>query len=106
MSRNNIWVHLTLALTLILIAAFAGGVRHWKKTWQRSSQTASRPERTPADQKSEANEPGDSDNAEVLVRFRSGTTRETNDRITAQLHDEAEARIHPVDGLDVNEDDE
>ena len=106
MSRNNIWVHLTIALALILIAAFAGGVRHWKKTWQRSSQTASRPERTPADQKSEANEPDDSDKAEVLVRFRSGTTRETIDRITAQFNDEVEDRIESVDGLDVIEDED
>src|SRR6266550_7160025 len=106
MSRNNIWVHVTIALALVLIAALAGGVRHWKKELQRSSQTASRPDRIPEAQKGESSKQDDSDKAEVLVRFRSGTTRETIDRITAQFNDEVEDRIESVDGLDVIEDED
>jgi len=106
MSRNNIWVHVTIALALVLIAALAGGVRHWKRALQRPSQTASRSERMPAVQESEPNEQDDSDKAEVLVRFRSGTTRETIERITAQFNDEVEDRIESVDGLDVIEDED
>src|SRR6266576_3799802 len=101
MSRNNIWVHVTIALALVLIAALAGGVRHWKKALQRSSQTASRPERRPEAQESEPRAQDDADKAEVLVRFRSGTSLETIDRITAQFNDEVEDRIESVDGLDV-----
>ena len=106
MSRNNIWVHVTIALALVLIAALAGGVRHWKKTLQRSDQSVSRQERKPDDRESETNEQTDTGNAEVLVRFRPGTTRETIDRLTAQFNDEVEDRIESVDGLDVIEDED
>src|SRR5207253_247526 len=51
-------------------------------------------------------EPDDSAKAEVLVRFRAGTTRETIDRITAQFNDEVEDRIESVEGLDVIEDED
>jgi len=106
MTRNNIWVHLTIALALVLIAAFAGGVRHWKKASRNASQVASHPERKPDDPQLNANEPDDAENAEVLVRFRSGTTRETIDRITSQFNDDVEDRIESVDGLDVIEDED
>jgi subtilisin family serine protease len=106
MSRNNIWAHLSIALALILIAAFAGGVRHWEKTSQRPSQQASHPELKPDDRESKANEQDNTDKAEVLVRFRSGTTQETINRITARFNDEVEDRIESVDGLDVIEDED
>lgn len=105
MSRN-IWPHLSIALTLILIAAFAGGVRRWRKHLQPSNQQASEPQRESdqEDAQSDADQQEDTDKAEVLVRFRSGTTRETINRITAQFNDEVEDRIESVDGLDVIED--
>jgi hypothetical protein len=106
MSRNNIWVHLTIALTLILIAAFAGGVRHWRRTLKRSSQTASRPQSKSDERQSTTQESDEKDKVEVLVRFRPGTTRETIDRITAQFNDEVEDRIESVAGLDVIEDED
>jgi subtilisin family serine protease len=103
MSRNNIWIHVTIALALILIAALAGGVRHWQKASRKASQLASHPERMPGAQKSEPIEQDDSNRAEVLVRFRPGTPREAIDRITAQFNDEVEDRIESVAGLDVIE---
>jgi subtilisin family serine protease len=106
MSRNNIWVHVTIALALILIAAFAGGVRHWKRTLKRSSQTASRPQSKSDERQSTTQGPDEKDKVEVLVRFRPGTTRETIDRITAQFNDEVEDRIESVAGLDVIEDED
>jgi thermitase len=106
MSRNNIWVHVTVALALILIAALAGGVRHWKKTLQRSDRVISGPEQKPDDRESKTSAEADTGNAEVLVRFRPGTTRETIDHLTAQFNDEVEDRIESVDGLDVIEDED
>ena len=106
MSRNNIWAHLTIALALILIAAFAGGVRHWQGRLHRSNQVASRPEPKPVDQESTANEEVDTNKAEVLVRFRPATTLETIARITARFNDKVEDRIESVDGLDVIEDED
>jgi subtilisin family serine protease len=106
MSRNNIWVHLTIALALILIAAFAGGVRHWQRTTHRSSQIISSPQRTSDPTQTSSTSDDDRELAEVLVRFRPGTTRETIERITANLNDEVEDRIEAVDGLEVIEDED
>ena len=33
MNRNNFFIHLALALVLILVAAFAGQLSRWKKQW-------------------------------------------------------------------------
>jgi thermitase len=101
MSRNNIWVHVTIALALILIAAFAGGVRHWKKAMERSSQLVPYPKQQPDDRENKADDEDDANKVEVLVRFRAGTTREIIDRITREFNDEVEDRIESVDGLDV-----
>jgi subtilisin family serine protease len=109
MSRNNIWAHLAIALALVLIAAFAGGVRRWQKGLQRSSQLASHPQPESDqgnDKKNKTNEQRTADQADVLVRFRPGTTRETINRITAQFNDKVEDRIESVDGLDVIEDED
>jgi hypothetical protein len=106
MMRNNIGVHLTIALALILIAALAGGVRKWKKATERPRQLVSHPVQSTDDQESKSGEEDDTDKVEVLVRFRAGTTREIIDRITKQFHDEVEDRIESVDGLDVIEDED
>jgi subtilisin family serine protease len=108
MSRNNIWISVAIALVLILIAAFAGGVRRWQKGLPHSSQSAPQPQPESdqsADQESDADDQN-ADKTEVLVRFRSGTTQETIKRITAQFNDEVEDRIESVDGLDVIEDED
>ena len=105
MSRNNIWVHLSIALALILVAALAGGVRQLKKTIERSHGQVSAPASKPDDQESNSDD-DDKDKVEVLVRFRAGTTREIINRITSQFHDEVEDRIESVEGLDVIEDED
>jgi thermitase len=103
MSRNNIWAHLTIALVLVLIAAFAGGLRKW-------SRQPKPVQSNPAESQENGEAPAETEtlikNAEVLVRFRSGTTAEAINRITAQLNDEIEDRIESVDGLDVIEDED
>lgn len=108
MSRNNIWAHLAIALVLVLIAAFAGGLRKWHR----------RPQPTPRNpaESQKGGEPTaeteDGENqelnrkSEVLVRFRSGTPQETINHITAQLNDEIEDRIESVAGLEVIEDED
>ena len=103
MSRNNIWVHLTIALALVLIAALAGGVRNWKRPRQ-SPVSRIQPNSDKRANSSDQQDP--KDKVEVLVRFRPGTTRETIERITAQFNDEVEDRIESVDGLDVIEDED
>src|ERR1700675_2673476 len=103
MSRNNIWIHISIALVLILIAAFAGGIR--KRLVVRRLVPS-----VPADQnrnissRAQDNEGGK--HAEVLVRFRSGTTQNVIKRITSQFNDLVVDRIEAVDGLEVIEDED
>jgi hypothetical protein len=91
MSRNNIWVHVTIALALILVAAFAGGVRRLRRTKVTHREQVARPELRSDQQQTKTN---DGVKAEVLVRFRPGTRRETIDRITAQFNDTVEDRLN------------
>jgi thermitase len=107
MSRNNIWAHLAIAMALILIAAFAGGVRKWQKGFHRTGQPAVSPQtESGRDQEDDTSEDDDGEKVEVLVRFRAGTTPEAINRITTQLNDEVEDRIESVAGLDVIEDED
>ena len=104
MSRN-LWLNLSLALALILIAAFAGRLHKWR--WPRSSQQISHPSR---EHEATATDPGsdesDSSKTEILVRFRPNVPRDAIERITARLNDEVEDRIEAVDGLEVIEDED
>ena len=107
MNRNNIWIHLTIALALILMAAFAGGVRKLYRDSKRASALASHSQRDyerEPDRESVAEE--NAEKAEVLVRFRSGVTADAIERIVQRLNDEVEDRIESVDGLDIIEDED
>lgn len=107
MSRNNIWVHLTIALVLVLVAAFAGQVRKWQKNLKPAPQSSQ--------SQQERNEvPGDGDEtdqqsatkAEVLVRFRAGVSQNAIESITQRFNDQIEDQIESVAGLEVIEDED
>jgi subtilisin family serine protease len=103
MSRN-LWLNISIAAALILIAAFAGQLHKWRKN--RPARTASDTSR-PLD----AGSDGDADDAgslrtEILVRFKPGITRQAIDAITSRLNDDVEDRIEAVEGLSVIEDED
>jgi len=103
--RKNIWAHLAIALVLVLVAAFAGQVHRWQKQWKTAPPSQSAQRGTDEDSDDESTGSDDSaQHAEVIVRFRLGTTRDAIEKITAQLNDEIEDRIESVDGLDIIED--
>lgn len=107
LSRNNIWAHLSIALVLVLIAAFAGGLRKWHRRPGpvQVNPAASQKDRQPVvEVKDDANQ--NLLKSEVLVRFRPGVTREVITRIMSQFNDRVEDRIESVDGLDVVEDED
>ncbi len=107
MSRNNIWVHLTLALVLVLIAAFAGQVRKWQKTLRPSQQTSpSSQDRSDSSDDSDQTDQQSGAKAEILVRFRAGVTQHTIESITQRLNDQIEDQIESVAGLEVIEDED
>jgi subtilisin family serine protease len=107
MNRNNFFIHLALALVLILVAAFAGQLSRWRKEWK------SRVHIVPT---AEKKQPATSDeialsetrsfgSPEVLVKFKSGVSDEAIEALTARLHDRVEDRIEnagveAIDDLD------
>lgn len=99
MNRQNFLGHLMLALALIALAAFAGQMRRLQ---HRSSAVLRGDRHT-------TNAPRQLQplvNAEVLVRFRPGTSVDSMRKIAASLHDRLEDEIEAVDGLAVIEDED
>ncbi|MGQ0760787.1 MAG: S8 family peptidase [Acidobacteriota bacterium] len=103
MSRN-LWLNISIAAALILIAAFAGQLHKWQKNRPaRQASDTSRPLDAATD--------GDADEAgslrtEILVRFKPGITRQAIDVITQRMNDDVEDRIEAVEGLSVIEDED
>ncbi|MGZ5435307.1 MAG: S8 family peptidase [Pyrinomonadaceae bacterium] len=103
MSRN-LWLNISIAAALILIAAFAGQLHKWRKNRPaRQASDTSRPLDAATD--------GDADDAvalrtEILVRFKPGITRQAIETITTRMNDDVEDRIEAVEGLSVIEDED
>jgi len=106
MNRNNFFIHLALALVLILVAAFAGQLSRWRKEWK------SHIGPVPATDKKKAttaedvalSETRSFGRPEVLVKFKSGVSQAAIDELTARLHDRVEDRIENVEGLEAIDD--
>jgi len=105
MNRRNYALHLTLAGGLILLAAVAGQVSRWEWTPEARAPRVRVEERVkePRDnvaQFSDEDEVGELlGEAEVLVRFRPGTSRERIEQIAGGLNDGVEDEVEAVDGL-------
>lgn len=100
MNRNNFFIHLALALVLVLVAAFAGQLSRWRKQWKNQVRIV------PATEKkvpvtSEEIALGETRNfgrPEVLVKFKSGVSSEAIDALTARLGDRVEDRLENAEG--------
>jgi thermitase len=102
MNRNNFLPHVALALVLILVAAFAGQVRNWRRHWRvkrEVSHISSQIKQPPAEIRS-------AKHAEIFVRFRAEVSEETIETITARLHDTIEDETESVAGLNLIEDED
>ncbi len=96
MNRHNFLGHLALAVTIILVAAFAGQLRRWERhrgATIRENRDVARTLDTRTEPVSVRREP------EVLVRFRAGTSEATIKELTAQRNDNVEDEIESVRGL-------
>lgn len=98
MNRQNFLGHLALALTVILVAAFAGQLSRWER--QRGRNGVSRkhakdniPPQTYAEGMKDAR------GAEVLVRFRADVDETMKNRLASSLNDRVEDNIESVNGL-------
>ena len=110
MNRQNFWGHLALALTLVVLAAFAGQIRRWHK-WQ-TPETHTRFEYVEEVRESDGEEAEiteaaeESIEGEVLVRFRPGTTLERIKALALRNNDRFEDEYESVSGLVALEDED
>ena len=100
MNRQNFYGHLALALAVIMVAAFVGQMRRVQQQWHDAppapsvEQSVEPSDEVAGDADTDAEEASD---AEVIVRFRPGTTKEAVNRLTAQLNDRVEDRFEFID---------
>jgi subtilisin family serine protease len=113
MNRHKFTVHLALAAALVLLAAIVGQVQRWD--WQREPAPAYAPvqvapaeqdgaDSAEAEEGSAAEEEDGPAHAEVLVRFKPGTSEDRIQADAARLHDRVEDEIESVEGLVAVED--
>src|SRR5215203_1083488 len=96
MNRNNIWIHICIAVVLITMAAVWGQIRRWQSnnvnlTTEKSSKIAPKPV-APKRSNSEK-EP------EVLVKFRPGVNIADIKKLVEKNNDRIEDEIETVKGL-------
>lgn len=94
MNRNNIWIHLCIAVVLITMAAVWGQIRRWQMNPANHAPVVQKPSK-PVSVKRSSNDR----EAEVLVRFRPGVSIENVKRIASRNNDEVEDAIESVGGL-------
>jgi subtilisin family serine protease len=101
MNRQNFLGHLALALTLIVLAGFAGQIRRWqnKTRVERATSRIAKFEKDYAKQRAAVARTSYADEAEVLVRFRSGTTIERIKSLILRNNDRLEDEYENVTGL-------
>ncbi|MDT4895576.1 MAG: hypothetical protein QOH25_653 [Acidobacteriota bacterium] len=108
MNRQNFLGHLALALTLILLAGFAGQIRRWQTeryTRVNLELSARHGERAGISEESEITEE-ETRGGEVLVRFRPGTTLESIKALAVKNNDRFEDEYESVNGLVALEDED
>ena len=104
MNRNNFFIHLALALVLVLVAAFAGQLSKWRKQWTpHIVPPAEKKQPTTVDEIA-LSDGRNFGNAEVLVKFKNGVSEEAIEALTAKLHDRVEDRIENADGVEAIDD--
>src|SRR5829696_2624109 len=106
MNRNNFFIHLALALVLVLVAAFAGQLSRWRKQWKAQVRIipATEKKRPTTVDEIALSETRSFGSPEVLVKFKSGVSQETIEGLTARLHDRIEDRIENAEGWEAIDD--
>jgi len=100
MNRNNIWIHIGIAVILVTLAAVLGQIGRWRAAlrgpdtgpqWEAVKQAL--PKRAAG-----------SDRPEVIVRFKPGVSLDRIKAIAAANHDVLKDEIESVSGLSVIDD--
>src|ERR1044072_6090228 len=106
MNRNNVFIHLALALVLILVAAFAGQLSRWRKEWKSHMGPVPATEKKQPSTSEEIalSETRSLGSPEVLVKFKSGVSDEAIEALAARFHDRVEDRIENANGWEAIDD--
>jgi subtilisin family serine protease len=102
MNRNNIFIHIALALVLILVAAFAGQLSRWRKQLKANVQIvpAAEKKQPTSGEEIALSETRSFGRPEVLVKFKSGVSRSAIESLTSRFNDRIEDSIENVAGLE------
>ena len=95
MNRNNIWIHIGLAVVLLSLAAVVGQIERWRVMLKSNNAEVKRVEKKLTDARKSLG----ADEAEVLVRFKPGVSVERVKAIAAANHDSMTDEIESVSGL-------
>ncbi len=95
MNRNNIWIHIGLAVVLLSLAAVVGQIERWRVMLKSNNTEVKRVEKKLTDARKSLG----ADEAEVLVRFKPGVSVERIKAIAAANHDSMTDEIESVSGL-------
>ena len=101
MNRKNIWIHVGIAVVLVMMAAVLGQIGRWQTALQGPAiekQVVERPWQNHHDVSMQ-----DADH-EVLVRFKPGVSLDRIRQIAAANHDQLRDEIESVSGLSVIDD--
>lgn len=93
MNRNNIWIHVGIAVVLITLAAVLGQIGRWKASLNGPDSPMKTVEQV------EVIKTIKNDDPEVLVRFKPGVSLERIRAIASANHDALTDEIESVDGL-------
>jgi subtilisin family serine protease len=100
MDRNNIWIHITLAVVLIVFAAVLGQIERWRTALNGPETRTQR--KVEREIKVETNAVAGA--PEVLVRFKPGVSLERIRALASANHDQLTDEIESVSGLTVIDD--
>ena len=95
MNRNNIWVHIGLAVVIITTAAVLGQIRRWQSKPFFNVQVEEVPVQKPQTKIRSISE----SQPEVMVRFRPGIKVSDIRKLAARSNDRLEDEIETVNGL-------
>ena len=100
MNRNNIWIHVGIAVVLITMAAVLGQIGRWQSALrEHANDRFDRVENLRPSVRS-----GKNGSPEVLVRFKPGVNLESIRQIAFANHDQLTDEIESVSGLSIIDD--
>lgn len=96
MNRNNIWIHITIAVVVVTLAAVLGQINRWEKSLRVGDVSVVEQAQKPNIVKTVMKT---ADVPEILVRFRPGTDLGRIKEIAARNNDRLDDEIESVNGL-------